>query len=814
MKWPIGMVRTVCAMLISLSALPAGADGVIPRFIDMNPSLFSPLSWRDHPPGTLNGWLGRGSGLNRDGSHSVRPGISQDPAMRATVDQLLPLPKKFQFSGQSIRLPRRIAVLPATDAVDEKRAAGVIASMLQRSGFRAATVAGRAGLALRLRQVPGFSPEGYRLTITATGGVVEASSHSGLLYGGISFWQLATAGDGTMLLGTLTDHPSFGWRGLMLDSARHFQSPRFVRQLIDWMAAHKLNRLHWHLVDDQGWRIEIKKYPKLIETAAWRTPAVATGVPPPPRTGGFYSQAQIKELVAYAAARGIEIVPEIEMPGHALSAIRAYPEVGMGIAVPAGAESNWGVFPWLYNTDEPTITFLTDILDEVMALFPSRYIHIGGDEAVKDQWKASPATQARMKALGLADESALQSWFISRIGQHLQQKGRILIGWDEILQGGIPPNAAITSWRGIEGAITAARAGHDAVLSPAPALYLDHVQSASPSEPPGRGGVVSLTSVRGFNPLPSTLSPDEQKHILGLQGNLWTEHVRTEARASWMLFPRGSAIAEIGWNGASKEPVLAFAKRLQRQLIRLEPFGLNAADSAFRPELALSVARGKMRATLGNEIGAPIRYSLGGHAPTSKSAIYTGPIRVVSPVTIRARSFLNNRALPGKLVRAVNPAAAGWRDSRELKTCSGKVDLVLEDDSPVAERRAAFLIDILQPCWIYHNAQLRSGARLILDVGQIPFNFQVGAEREAIRFRPPRSPGGEFEFRAPGCSGELIGTASLAKAWTNPGITRLETELHLPPTLPEGSYDLCLTYTANGPDPLWAVKSLDLIVAR
>ncbi len=298
---------------------------------------------------------------------------------------------------------------------------------------------------------------------------------------------------------TIEDAPRFAWRGLLLDSVRHFQSVAFIKTLIDAMAREKLNVLQWHLTDDQGWRLEIKKYPRLTLVGAWRVPAgeaaqhdidPATGKPR--LYGGFYTQDQVRDLVAYAAARNITIVPEIEMPGHAQAAIVAYPWLGSVSSPPTQVSSDWGVFPYLYNTDDRTFGFLEDVLGEVIGLFPGPFVHVGGDEAVKDQWKANGAIQAKMHALGIAGEDALQSWFIARIGTFLKAHGRRLIGWDEILQGGVPADATITSWRGIDGAITAAKAGHDAVLSPAPVLYFDNRQAEGRDEPSGRGAIVSL----------------------------------------------------------------------------------------------------------------------------------------------------------------------------------------------------------------------------------------------------------------------------------------------------------------------------------
>jgi hexosaminidase len=522
----------------------------------------------------------------------------------------------------------------------------------------------------------------------------------------------------------------------MLDSARHYQSPAFIKRFIEWMALNKLNRFHWHLVDDQGWRLEINKYPRLTQLGAWRSPATAPGTPALPRTGGFYTQADVRDIVAFAAARGVAVVPEIELPGHALSAIRAYPHLGTGIPIPAGAESHWGVFPWLYNVDEGTISFLENVLAEVMQLFPSREIHLGGDEAVKDQWRTNPAIQATIKRLALKDENALQGWLMSRMARYLATNGRRMVGWDEILDTDLPSNAIVMSWRGTEGARKAAEANHDTILATGPTLYFDHRQSSAPEEPPGRGKIISLKDVLAFNPLPEGLSAEQQGRVLGLQGQVWTEHVRTEARVEWMAFPRAIAVAEIGWSGQAAYD--DFVQRLRPQLTRLSALGLRASDSASR------VAK----------------------APTQRA-----------------------------------------RKSSDLETCSGKIDLYLEDDFPAGEDRAKFLIDVLEPCWLWRRAPLQGATAIEIDVGQIPFNFQVGADREAIRFRAPRTDQGEFEVRVGGCSGKLIASLPLAPAIRSAGVTRLRAPL------PAGQspQDLCFTYTARGPDPLWAIDQIRLI---
>ncbi len=348
--------------------------------------------------------------------------------------------------------------------------------------------------------------EAYSLLVSPERIVVSSPSPRGLFYGAVTLWQLAA--DARIPALQIEDAPRFRWRGLMLDSARHYQSQQFIERLIDTMALHKLNVLHWHLTDDQAWRIEIKKYPKLTEVGAWRVPAgpaAAADIDPatgqPRLYGGFYTQDQVRQIVAYAAARHITVVPEIEMPGHASAAIAAYPQLGV-TGKPAAVPADWGIYQNLFNVEESTFAFLEDVLDEVMELFPSEYIHVGGDEAVKNQWQSSPRVQSRMRELGVKDEHALQSYFVQRMEKYLNAHGRRLIGWDEILEGGLAPNATVMSWRGIQGAVAAAArrsrrsvgAGADAVPRQSSAEYGASAGSRSRGE---RRRRVSLRSCTG-----------------------------------------------------------------------------------------------------------------------------------------------------------------------------------------------------------------------------------------------------------------------------------------------------------------------------
>ncbi len=719
------------------------------------------------------------------------------PQPRSIVEQTGQLQLK---SGATITIPR------ADKGAD--RAASQLAALMQKTPHLRMNRAAAGGI-IRFVRRPGFQPEGYRLRVDRNHATISASDDAGLFYGAVTLWQLASTRKGAIPAVTINDAPRFAWRGLLLDSARNFQSPAFIKTLLDAMAAHKLNRLQWHLVDDQGWRIEIRKYPRLTAIGAWRRLATAPGAPPLPAVGGFYTQAQIREIVAYAAARNITIVPEIEMPGHALSAIRAYPWLGANTAITPGIESHWGVFNTIYNVDDRTFGFLEDVLDEVMSLFPSRYIHVGGDEAVKDAWRASPEIQRRIKSLGLADENALQGWFTKRIERFLSTHNRRLIGWDEILEGGIPSGAVVMSWHGIDGAITAASSGHDAILAASPTLYFDHLQGATAAEGPGRGPPITLADVYAFDPAPAAVAASQLPHILGLQGNLWTEHVRGDERAALMAFPRASAVAELGWSPQSSHDFASFAERLVPQLERLHALGLAPSMSAFTPSLVQQLGANGASAsvTLTNQTGVTIRYTTDGAAPTRFSTAAQVPITVGLPTRIRAASFANGQMVGADLDTIVDAVSVRRRDDRQLRLCDPGISLALEDDAPGKGKRASFQTNILAPCWIYDRALLDDVRTIRINVGQLPFNFQIGRDMEKIRYRKPATLAGEFEIRTNNCDGNVIATLPLGAAANNPAVSTLSATI----APQSGSHDLCITYTANGPDPLWAIQSIELL---
>lgn len=430
--------------------------------------------------------------------------------------------------------------------------------------------------------------EGYKLSTDGASARITAADKPGLFYGMQTLRQLLPAAifksepvQGVQWLVpsvTIEDAPRFQWRGMHLDACRHFMPKEFVKKYIDLLAIHKMNQFHWHLTDDQGWRVESKKYPKLTEVGAWRKETVIgknsgkyDGTP----HGGFYTQDDIREIVAYAKQRFITVVPEIEMPGHSMAALAAYPELSC-TGGPFEVRTKWGVEGEVYCAgNDKVIQFQKDVLTEVLALFPSEYIHIGGDECPKGRWKTCPKCQARIKAEGLHDEHELQSWFIKQIDSFLVEKGRRLVGWDEILEGGLAPGATVMSWRGQKGGIAAAQAGHDVVMAPNSHTYFDHYQGNKKTEPLAIGGFLPLEKVYSYDPIPAVLTAEQAKHILGVQAQLWSEYIPTVSHAEYMAYPRGSALAEAAWSPVANKDFEAFYARLETHLKRLEHLSVN-----------------------------------------------------------------------------------------------------------------------------------------------------------------------------------------------------------------------------------------------
>jgi hexosaminidase len=685
------------------------------------------------------------------------------------------------------------------------------AELVRRSGDGSIPV-GRGGSIHFVRDPSIRGDEAYRIAVTPAAITVSASSAAGLFYGATTLWQLVhqSGPNGRIQSMRIDDVPAFSWRGVMLDSVRHFQPPAFVKAVIDRMALDKLNVLHWHLTDDQGWRLQIDRYPRLTQVGAWRQEAGAAGFGAdgkPVLYGGFYTKAEVRDIVAYAAARHVTIVPEIEMPGHATAAIAAYPELASTPNPPRVPSNEWGVLPNLYNTDDATFTFLENVLDEVMALFPSRYIHVGGDEAVKDQWAANARIQAKRTSLGLADDEKLQGWFTARIGAYLQKHGRRLIGWDEIMLGEVPPSATIMSWRGIDGAIAAAKAGHDALLSPAPDLYLDNRQSDAADEPPGRGAIVDWKRVYAFDVAPATLTPEERKHLIGLQVNEWTEHARTTDYVERMIWPRAAILAELGWTKPGPRDWNSFAPRLAAELARYRALHLGYDVTPLVPQADLSGTPAAPQVALRQQAGiGTIRYTTDGSTPTGSSPAYQAPIAMTGLLT--AQAFLSGAPLGPAQSFRIDAAALRTRDVAQMELCTtpAKIPLRLEDDGPIDGKRAIHWLDLMHPCWKWPGAPMDGATRIEAQVGQVPFNFSIGAAVNKITFRKPEKSEGELEIRLDDCDGPVVAKLPLAPAKGNKGVTTLTGTL-APQT---GAHMLCATFTQAKLDPVWVLDKLTL----
>jgi hexosaminidase len=521
------------------------------------------------------------------------------------------------------------------------------------------------------------SDEGYVLDVDPSSIHLRAKTPAGIFYGVQTLVQLIPEAAGAAPVVPcvhIEDAPRFAYRGVMLDVARHYMPMSFIKQLVDLLAMQKMNRLHLHLTDSQGWRFQSLKYPKLTQIGAFRKgdPLHTTydydSRPSDSLYGGFYTQDQLRDLVQYAAARFVTIVPEIEMPSHSMSALASYPELaclqadGKPYPYPQSIQNE-------YCTKDSVFTFLEDILTEVIGIFPSTYIHIGGDEADKGDWKVCPIDQQRMKDLGLHNLDELQSYFIQRIEKFVNSKGRQIIGWDEILEGGLAPNAAVMSWRGEEGGIAAAKEHHKVVMTPGDYCYLDHYQSDAPGEPVAFGGLTTLQKAYSYDPVPAVLTSEEAVYIEGVQGNLWTEYVPTASHAAYMIFPRAIALAEVGWSAPERKNFPDFTRRLEKYLRALDTLQINYSHHVF--ELKATTGRsasGVITVALSGAFGHQIHYTLNGSAPDTSSPVFDGPIVIKQNALLTAavleggvtmdritKQFILHKAVGKKVTLATEP---------------------------------------------------------------------------------------------------------------------------------------------------------------
>ena len=505
-----------------------------------------------------------------------------------------------------------------------------------------------------------LNSEAYTLNVSSSLIQIKANSYAGIFYGIQSVLQTLPQVHTNAVLQVpcmqVKDEPRFKWRGMHLDVSRHFFSADVVKQYIDLMAMYKMNTFHWHLVDDQGWRIEIKKYPKLTSTGAWRVdqndkvwgsrPQAQPGEAA--NYGGYYTQEQVKEIVAYAKTRNVTVVPEIEMPGHVASAIASYPHLSctQQPQLPlTGGNYNNVSSNYCAGNDE-VFSFLQDVLTEVMNLFPSTYIHIGGDEVDKGPWKKCERCQARMKKEGLKNEEELQSYFIKRMEKFIVRKKRKMIGWDEILEGGLAPEATVMSWRGEAGGIEAAKMNHDVVMTPGSPCYFDHYQAGPEGEPLAIGGFNTVKKVYDYEPIPKELSAEQHKYVLGAQGNVWTEYISTAEHLEYMVLPRMLALAETVWSPASTKNWSDFSRRLQFHFKAFDAKALHYSPGNFTVDIKPASKNGKLEVGLFSEVPtASILYTTDGTVPTVSSNVYTQPVEVTSTQTIRAVTTQNGKIM-------------------------------------------------------------------------------------------------------------------------------------------------------------------------
>jgi hexosaminidase len=594
---------------------------------------------------------------------------------------LIPQVRKMTLGESSFSFDKSTKLV--VESVDQEMIARQFANRFEKvSGWKLEIVVGgnESSNQVYFKTELLMDPEAYSLEVQKKRIEIKAAKPAGFFYAVQTLRQLLPLEiEGNSMLQefewlvpavSITDSPSFRWRGFMLDVSRHFFPKEDVLRMIDNLALHKINTLHLHLVDDQGWRIEIKKYPKLTEVGAWRVdredkhwnsrPKQRTGEQA--TYGGFYTQEDIKEMVAYAQKNFITIVPEIEMPAHVTSALAAYPQYsctgGPFTVLPGGI---WPITDIYCAGNDSVFPFLEDVLSEVIDLFPSKYIHIGGDEATKTEWDKCLKCKKRIKTEGLKNAGELQSYFIKRIEKFVNSKGRVLLGWDEILEGGLPTEATVMSWRGFEGGVEAARQGHDVVMTPNSDCYFDYYQGQMDLEPLAIGGYLPLSKVYNFNPVPPDLDAEAAKHILGAQANLWTEYIPNLKHAEYMAFPRIAAMAEVLWSPNEVRNWEDFSRRLQQFMERYDEMGINYSRSVFsiNTKAKFNPASKQLEVQLISEFpGVEIHYTKDGSEPTNLSPIYAEPILLDSTSTVKAITFTigNSSVKPFSQLFSLNKA--------------------------------------------------------------------------------------------------------------------------------------------------------------
>lgn len=731
---------------------------------------------------------------------------------QATKPAIIPVPQTVEWAEGALVLQGTVSVSAPVDS----QLPGLLGFYLERlNGMTVKPVAENADIRFVMDDaIPGA--EAYRIHVSPGGVTVAASSPAGHFYGAMTLVQmLDSAEKGILPLGTVEDAPRLEWRGAMLDVARHFRTKEFIKEFLDVMALHKMNVFHWHMTDDQAWRLEIKEYPKLTEVGACRVPAGdASRADIDPATGearlycGFYTQEDVREIVDYAAVRHITVMPEIDLPGHATAAIKAYPE--LGTAPLEGDMSDWGIFQNTFNLEDETIAFLEGVMDETLALFPSEFVHIGGDEVATKQWENSPRIKERMAELGIHDTHEIQAYFTRHFANYLDARGRRLIGWDEILEGGSIGNSAIMSWRGTKGGVAAAKEGRQVVMAPSSIYYSDYRQSDSRHEPPGREHIQTLEDVYEFEPVSEELTAEEKKAVLGAEMTIFSEHMRTEERVEHMAFPRLVAVAESVWSDPADKDFGGFVSRLMPHMGRLEALGITPADSAFAPAFDVEVgAAGGRAVTLSNQVRqGEIRYTIDGSEPTALSPLYEAPIVADEGVVLKAAAFDGETQLSRIRTQALDRVSLSERTGDEMTLCSKWLSIKLDDDYPRDGDRAALMVDIVKPCWVYESPDMAGVTGVEVVVGNLPYNFQIGDQINDVVLLKPETEAGEIVVFKNSCdAGELLARLPLGPATASFGLSTLKVSL-------EGAADataLCFRVAAPHYEPLWAIDRVRLV---
>ena len=609
----------------------------------------------------------------------IAPGC-QEKKDAANEYNLIPLPNQMTPQTGRFELSKQVKVV--TDGCTPEVVA-IADTLIKRialtSGIEMQQTSSAQAPAIVFKTQAGMPDEGYQLSVTPENITLVASKPNGFFYGVQTIYQLlppAVYGNKidkkanwSIPAVEIEDAPRFAYRGMMLDVCRNFSSVEYVKRFIDMLAMHKMNTFHWHLTDDQGWRIEIKKYPELTNVGSNRKetlidyyytnyPQIFDGIP----VGGYYTQEEIKDVVAYAASKYITVIPEIEMPGHAIAALASYPHLSCNPDTTYEVTGTWGIFEEVFCPKEETFEFWEGVIDEVVELFPSPYIHVGGDECYKTAWINCSDCQALIKKLGLKDdtkpspvdgklhtkEEKLQSYIITRMEKYINSKGKNIIGWDEILEGGLAPNATVMSWQGIEGGMNAAKQGHNAIMTPMPYMYLDFYQEDPETAPVTIGGYVTLKNTYTFNPVEDDADELVKKHIIGVQGNAWNEYMQTEERRDYQIFPKLTAISETAWTENSNKDWNDYCKRMEEEFERLDILGVKACRNYFDVNVNTKVVNDELMVILDCfNPTAEVRYTVDGSTPTATSTLYTEPFALTEVIDLKTAAFKNGKQIGG-----------------------------------------------------------------------------------------------------------------------------------------------------------------------